>query len=79
MLSLDTLPPTVKPTCDDKSVMKCDNGQRCYGKDQKCDGYFDCIDHTDEMNCTTRTPTTTTRKSSYFSSTLIKHLVQMIP
>lgn len=33
------------------SEFRCNDGNSCYNTSNICDGYFDCIDHSDEVNC----------------------------
>ena len=36
--------------CDTSTEFQCDI-QRCLNQTQKCDGYYNCDDRTDEQNC----------------------------
>uniref|UniRef100_A0A3B4B3M5 Low density lipoprotein receptor-related protein 2b n=1 Tax=Periophthalmus magnuspinnatus TaxID=409849 RepID=A0A3B4B3M5_9GOBI len=45
-------------------AFECDEG-RCRPNSYRCDGYIDCVDQTDEINCPTRIPTTCS--SDYFT------------
>ena len=36
--------------CDSSNEFQCDI-QRCLPLTQKCDGYYNCDDRTDELNC----------------------------
>jgi len=36
--------------CDPSTEFQCDV-QRCLNITQKCDGYYNCDDRTDELNC----------------------------
>ena len=74
---LVTLGPTPPNTCDDKDTTACDNGRRCYGKEEQCNGVPDCKDGADEKGCPSTTLPATTRMFLFVFET-VHHLVSEI-
>ncbi|KAK3586774.1 hypothetical protein CHS0354_016949 [Potamilus streckersoni] len=59
-----TIPTTMSTTtvtgdsCEMLGSLSCFSGNQCYYRFQRCNGYFDCRDQSDEWDCHTTIPTT---------------------
>ena len=59
-------PDTTVLTCEGAQAY-CANNMECYSKSGRCDGAFDCRDHSDEKNCQGHLHTTPKRMYDLFS------------
>ena len=52
-------------TCE-RGLAYCADNTECYSKNGRCDGTFDCRDHSDEKNCHGHINTTPARMYDFF-------------
>ena len=56
-------------TCED-GLTYCADNKGCYDKTGRCDGIFDCRDHSDEYNCQGHIPGTAKSMHKFFDFNL---------
>ncbi len=49
---VDTFMNTADDPCPSYKPNQCDGGRICYSNNEKCDGFLECNDRSDEQLCT---------------------------